>query len=159
MGKDVKEKRGELAPVESWFPVLESWFPPRLLEWLRWPERWPEPAWSTGGWLRTEEVREDDALVVRVEAPGIDPDRDVEVTVRDGMLHIRVERREEERDTEGGRVRSEFRYGSFRRSLPLPAGASEADVKATYKDGIVEIRIPVSEPAATAQKIPVQRQS
>ncbi len=147
-----KERGGELAPAESWLPVLESFFPPRLLDWLRWPE-----PWSGAQWLRTEELREGNDLVVRVEAPGIDPDRDVDITVRDGMLHIRVERREEQRDEQSGRVRSEFRYGSFRRSLPLPSGANEGDVKATYRDGIVEIRIPVSEAAATAQKIPVQR--
>lgn len=49
-----------------------------------------------------------------------------------------------------------LRYGSFRRDLPLPKGASESDVKASYKDGILEIRFPQPKAeVATAKKIPI----
>jgi HSP20 family protein len=99
--------------------------------------------------IRVEEFREDGALVVRADLPGIDPDKDVELTVSDGMLHIRAERREEEKQEDKGYLRRELRYGSFSRTLPLPEGATESDITATYRAGILEIRVlePKREPA------------
>lgn len=106
--------------------------------------------------IRVEEFREDGALVIRADLPGIDPDSDAEVTVSGGMLHIDAERREEEKREEGAYVRREVRYGSVSRSLPLPEGVTEADISATYKDGILEVRVPEPrrEPAA---KVPISR--
>jgi HSP20 family protein len=92
--------------------------------------------------IHVEEYREDGTLVVRADLPGIDPDKDVELTVVGGMLHIEAERREEEKREGTGFLRREVRYGSFSRSLPLPEGVTEADITATYTDGVLEIRIP-----------------
>ncbi len=101
------------------------------------------PHWLEGGDLiRVEEYRDDGMLVVRADLPGIDPDKDVELTVADGMLHIEAERREEEKQEGKGYLRQEVRYGSLSRSLPLPEGVTEADITATYKDGVLAIRIP-----------------
>jgi len=97
---------------------------------------------EAGDLIRVEEFREDGALVVRADLPGIDPDKDVELTVSHGMLRIEAERREEEKREEKGYLRREVRYGSFSRSLSLPEGVTEADIAATYKDGVLEIRIP-----------------
>lgn len=115
------------------------------------------PQWrAVGDLIRVEEFRDDGTLVVRAELPGIDPDKDVEVTVAGGMLHIQAERREEEKREEQGYLRQELRYGALSRSLPLPEGVTESDIKATYKAGILEIRIP--EPKVeTAAKIPIAR--
>ena len=87
--------------------------------------------------LRVEEFRDGIEYVVRAELPGIDPDNDLELTVQDGVLTLRAERKEEQRETH----RSEFRYGTFSRSLALPPGTDENDVRATYRDGILEIRV------------------
>ena len=87
--------------------------------------------------------------------PGIDPDKDVEITVSDGMLHLSAERRSETKTEDKKGYRSEFRYGSFSRSVRLPAGAGEEDVKATYTDGILEVRIPIDEKSNGARKIPI----
>lgn len=92
--------------------------------------------------IRVDEYREDGTLVVHADLPGIDPEKDVELTVSDGMLHIEAERREEEKKEGKGYLRQELRYGSLSRSLPLPEGVTESDIKATYKDGILEIRVP-----------------
>ncbi|MGZ4662358.1 MAG: Hsp20/alpha crystallin family protein, partial [Arthrobacter sp.] len=57
--------------------------------------------------------------------------------------------------------RSEFRYGSFLRTLPLPADVKEEDIKATYKDGVLEVRTPVPERAlaeSKATKLPITRE-
>jgi HSP20 family protein len=107
--------------------------------------------------LRVEDFTEGSEAVVRVEMPGIDPDKDVEISVRDHTLRLRAERRQETKTEEKGAYRSEFRYGSFTRTVPLPAGATEKDVKATYKDGVLEVRVPIDREAAEATKIPIQR--
>ncbi len=116
----------------------------------------PFPRWDAEGLIRVEEFREDGTLVVRADLPGIDPEKDVELTVSDGMLHIEAERREEEKKEGKGYLRQELRYGSFSRSLPLPEGVTESDIKATYKAGTLEIRIP--EPKQEpAKKIPIAK--
>ncbi|MBI2706244.1 MAG: Hsp20/alpha crystallin family protein [Actinobacteria bacterium] len=107
--------------------------------------------------MKIEELDEEGTRVVRAELPGIDPDKDVELTVDHGVLTISAHRRAETKSEEGGVYRSEFSYGAFRRSVPLPAGATEADVKASYHDGILEVRFPVDDEKAAAKKIPIAR--
>jgi HSP20 family protein len=107
--------------------------------------------------MKVEEFRDGDTLVVRAEMPGIDPDNDVEITVANRMLHRRAERRSETKTEDKRGYRSEFRYGSFSRSVRLPAGAGEDDVKASYNDGILEVRIPVDDSSNGAKKIPITR--
>src|SRR6266545_5686301 len=63
--------------------------------------------------IRVDEFHENGQLVVRAELPGIDPDKDVELTVSDHTLRIEAERREEEKTEDKGYVRKEMRYGSF----------------------------------------------
>jgi HSP20 family protein len=65
----------------------------------------------------------------------------VELTVDNGVLTIKAERREERKES----GRSEFRYGAFTRSVTLPAGADEDAVTALYNDGILEVRVPIKE--------------
>ena len=52
---------------------------------------------------------------------------------------------------------SEFRYGAFTRVLPLPPGASETDVTATYADGILEVRVPTRTDGDRSHKVTVTR--
>jgi HSP20 family protein len=109
-------------------------------------------------WLRVEEYREGDALVVKAEVPGIDPDKDVEITLLGNRLHIEV-RREEKSEHKGKEgYRSEFRYGTFSRSVTLPGGVRQDDVRASYHDGVLEVRVPVpEEPVAGSRRIPITR--
>jgi HSP20 family protein len=108
--------------------------------------------------LRVEEFEQDDTLVVRAEMPGIDPDKDVEITLADGMLTIRSERTEEAETSKRHFHRREIRYGAFSRTIALPEGTSDSDIKASYKDGVLEIRIPVP-PAhkSEAKRVPIAR--
>jgi HSP20 family protein len=126
--------------------------------WPRWAGfRTMEP-WSRFEHLpRVEEYREGGEFVVRAEMPGLDPDKDVELQVTDHTLRIRAERKEEQKTQEKGHYRSEFRYGSFSRMVELPSGATADDVKASYKDGILEVRIPVDAGKAETTKVPIQR--
>lgn len=108
--------------------------------------------------LRVDEFEEKGNLVVRAEVPGIDPDKDVEIRVSGGALSIRVEHTEREEDTKKEFHRKEIRYGGYYRTLPLPEGVKETDVSASYKDGILEIRVPVPEETETeAHRVPVNR--
>lgn len=116
---------------------------------------WPERALDL---VKVDEYTEGDALVIRADLPGIDPEKDVEISVEDGLLHVAAERREEEKTEERSYVRREIRYGSFTRDLPLPKGVSEGDVTACYKDGLLEIRVPMpSGEVVEAKKIPVSK--
>jgi HSP20 family protein len=73
------------------------------------------------------------------------------------MLHIHAERREEQKTEGKGYLRHELRTGTFSRNLPLPRGVTEADIKATYKHGILEIRVPMPEAEELEPtKIPVE---
>ncbi|HUZ21308.1 MAG TPA: Hsp20/alpha crystallin family protein [Acidimicrobiales bacterium] len=128
---------------------------------LELPERWRrmlDMETDFGRWMRVEEFREGDTLVVRAEAPGLDPEHDVELTVTGDVLEIRAHREEREEKKGKASYRSEFRYGAFERTVPLPAGVGADDVKASYKDGILEIRIPVpAELKSETTKVPVTR--
>lgn len=108
------------------------------------------------GWLRVEEFMDDGSLVVRAELPDIDPDKDVELSVAEGMLHIQAtrEQKTEKRDKE--MYRSEFRYGSFVRDVRLPEGTKDEDITASYKDGVLEVRVPMPEqPKETVTRVPI----
>ena len=109
--------------------------------------------------MRVEEFVDGDQMVVRAELPGIDPDKDVEITVAEGFMTLTAERREERTEGEEGTpgYRSEFLYGTFRRVLRMPEGATGDDVKATYADGILEIRMPMVVRPAMPSRIPVTR--
>lgn len=137
---------------------------------MRWP--WPEDRFDrmlremTRGWLgdqatrgeawplHVEEYVEDGTCVVRAELPGIDPDKGLEVEIADGAVHIKAHREERSKEELPDGYRSEFRYGAFERFVPLPDGASDAEVKASYRDGILEVRVPL--PAAEQKTEPVR---
>ncbi len=87
--------------------------------------------------IRVEEFIKDDHYMIRAELAGIDPEKDVEITVGSGYLAIRAERH----DKTEGKHRSEFRYGSFTRVLALPATADEEDITASYRDGILTVSV------------------
>lgn len=112
---------------------------------------------DTARQMHLEEFVEDDTCVIRAELPGLDPDKDIDITVENGLLHLQARREERTEDERPDRYRSEFRYGEFRRSLRLPEGVTDADVKASYKDGILEVRIPVPKiEATTPTRVPVE---
>jgi HSP20 family protein len=137
--------------------------PGRLWDWLdatpisRWLDG-VRPLFGDEDVLRIEQQVTDDTMVIKAELPGIDPDKDVEISVDDGVLRIHAERRSSATTEEQGTTRSEFRYGSFSRTLRVPKDMAAEDVSATYKDGILEVRFPFRVPtAAPPTKVPVSR--
>ncbi len=83
-------------------------------------------------------------VVVRAELPGIDP-KNVDIQVTEDRLTIKGEAKAEQEDKGRNYYMRELRYGSFVRSLALPGGVQGDEAKASYKNGILEIKIPKSE--------------
>ena len=102
--------------------------------------------------IRVEDELKDGSYELRAEIPGVDPAKDVDITVRDGVLTIKAER-SERKESNG---RSEFSYGSFLRSVTLPAGADEDAIKARYDKGILTVSVPVSEAEPAAKHVAVE---
>ena len=123
----------------------------------------PEPVrkFFEGDWevpaFPVEEYRDGATMVVRAELPNIDPEKDLDVSVSDGILHIKGERREGSEHKSKSGYRSEFRYGSFTRDIALPAGSSRDNVTASYHDGVLEVRVPVPEAGSSSTKVPISR--
>jgi HSP20 family protein len=103
------------------------------------------------GLMRIEDETKDGVYEVRAELPGVDPTDDIEVTVRDGQLTIKAERTQ----TSESNGHSEFSYGSFVRTIALPAGADEDDINATYDRGILTVTVPLSEDHPTEKRVEV----
>jgi HSP20 family protein len=102
--------------------------------------------------IRLEDEMQDGHYMIRAELPGIDPAKDIDVTVTDGRLTIAAERTER-KESKG---RSEFCYGSFVRSVMLPAGADEGDITASYDKGILTVSVAVPEAPPAEKHIKVQ---
>jgi HSP20 family protein len=135
---------------------LNKWVPSDVLEPIK---RFLDGDLTMSPSIKVEQFLDGSTLVVRAEVPGIDPDKDVDVSVSEGMLHITAEREEKSEQKSKTGYRSEFRYGSFTRSIALPPGAREEDVTASYRDGVLEVRAPapVATPDATTKKIRIDR--
>ncbi len=123
-----------------------------LFDWLESPLTMLRPI--SGQTMRVEDYVKDGRYVVRAELPGLNPEKELVVTVSDGILTIKADRKEKTED----KHRSEFRYGSFIRHLTLPAAADEEHIQASYDRGILEIAIPLKATHApdTERKIPVR---
>jgi HSP20 family protein len=94
--------------------------------------------------------------VVRAELPGIKQD-DVRVELSDDGLYIEGERKHESQEEGEGFFRSERSYGRFCRRIPLPQEAMKAeDARAEFKDGVLEVSLPMPESASRRRRVPIQ---
>lgn len=134
----LKRRRDEL-DMSDWLMM------PRWFDWTDSLRRMPTDS------MRVEEYEHNGELVIKAEMPGIDPEKDVEITMTDHSLRIKAERRQETKVEQSESFHTEFRYGSFTRLVELPAGASDKDVKATYDKGILEVHVPISTAAPTTR--------
>lgn len=111
---------------------------------------------AVAAWTPAVDVfsREGD-LVVRAELPGVDPEKDVDISLQDGVLSIRGERRHEERRNGDSYYRVESTYGTFQRTVVLPDGVKPEDIKASYENGILEVVVPKAAELTAAKRIPI----
>ena len=137
--------------------ALMRWDPFRELEEMsdRLNRMVTRPATRTNGkealtvadWMPTVDISETDGeYLIKAELPEVKKD-DVKVTLEDGILTIQGERRREKDEKTTKYHRIERSYGSFARSFSLPDQVDENGVKAEYKDGMLNLRVPKSEKA------------
>lgn len=155
----LKKESKELIPPESKrflapFEDMERWFEetfrrPFFSPWMprfRFPEIRELREFSP-----SVDIFEDgNDVVVKTELPGMGKD-DIEVNITDDVITISGEKKSEEKIEKKDYFRLERSYGSFSRSLTLPAEIQTDKAKAAFKDGVLEVRIPKSE--AAIQKV------
>jgi HSP20 family protein len=93
-------------------------------------------------------------LVIRAELPGVDP-KDVDITVTGDQLTIRGTREQRIDEQSRSFIHREFSYGSFERTVRLPGGVTGEDVKASYRNGVLELTMPVPE-QSKSRKVTIQ---
>jgi HSP20 family protein len=111
-----------------------------------WPARWLPGRGMEISAGAVDVYEEKDDIVVKAELPGMEKDN-IEVNISDHHLTIKGEKKKEEEIKEEDYYRSERSYGSFVRSLELPKDIQTDKVKAAFKNGILEIRMPKTEEA------------
>ncbi|MEZ0361923.1 MAG: Hsp20/alpha crystallin family protein [Hydrogenobacter sp.] len=111
----------------------------RLLEEL-WPGEEVERAFAPA----VEMYETDNEIVVKAELPGVKKEN-IEVSIKDNVLQIKGEKKEEREEKTEALHRVERVYGKFERVLTLPAEVKAEQVKAEFKDGVLEIRLPKAE--------------
>jgi HSP20 family protein len=155
------EKEDDAMALELWRPRLMDRSPFRDLarlgrdmeEAFGWPA-WPWGERETGWAPAVDMIDRKDEIVLRADLPGL-AEKDIEVTVQDGSLTIRGERKEEKEEKKEDYYCCERRYGLFARTLPLPAGVEADKVKATFKNGVLEVSMPKAK-EAKGKKIEVK---
>lgn len=102
---------------------------------------------TVADWVPTVDISEDDnEYLIKAEAPEVDK-KDLKVTIQDGVLTIQGERKREKEEKGKRFHRVERSYGTFARSFSLPEDATENDIKAEFKDGVLFVHLPKSEKA------------
>jgi HSP20 family protein len=106
-------------------------------------------------WVPAFDIKENEKeYVVIAELPGIDT-KDLDVSLSDGVLTVKGEKRQEHEEKHGDYHRIERRYGSFQRSFRLPGKVKTDNIDANYKDGILKLTLPKTEESET-KKIEVK---
>jgi HSP20 family protein len=108
-------------------------------------------------YLPLDVVDRGNAYEVKAALPGFKPE-DVELTFADGVLAIKAQRKQESESKDGSYLRRELTYGDYERRVQLPGDVKEADIKATFDNGMLTIEIP-KVPAPQAVKIPIAASS
>ena len=148
--------------IIPWRPRRDVWQPFRGMESLqdemnklfdfslgRYPLR--SMGLMEGAWSPSVDVFESkDNVMVKADIPGMKKE-DIDISVHGDMLTIKGEKKEETESKDKGSVKTERFYGSFNRALTLPSEVDEAKVKASYKDGVLEIILPKKEEAKPKQ--------
>ena len=164
--KSEEEKGEKRVPVKvaeesRWpgpFEEMEKWFD-NVLSRKFFPAAWfPRSRFSDEGAVSPMvDIFEDgDDLVVKAEVPGMQKE-EIEVNISGDSITISGEKKTEEKVDRKNYFRYECSFGSFSRRLPLPVETRIDEARATFRDGVLEIRLPKSEKAkAKVKKIPIE---
>lgn len=139
----VRHRKGQFSPLwedERWFENFfpRGWMRPFQMDWptfrelsANFEERIP----------RVDVVDRDTEVLVRAEVPGVDKD-DLDVSVTDNTVTIRGKTRHEEKEEKGDYYRCEISSGSFARTVTLPSDVDTEKADASFKDGVLELKMP-----------------
>jgi HSP20 family protein len=132
----------EATEAQPLFDPLERTYEPwaRPLR-TRWPEMFPQRSRDEEA-IPVHEQRENGVTTVRVDLPGVDPEKELFLSAANGTLRIEAERHEGSYTARAGHLCKQSRPGSLLRVLRLPDGTKASDITAEYVDGILEIHIP-----------------
>ena len=107
-----------------------------------WPAKGDDSSVVTSRWTPAVDIKEEpDRYVLKADVPGIDP-KDIEVTMENGVLILKGERSHEEREETENYKRMERVYGMFYRRFSLPDTADAEQIRATCRNGVLEVVIP-----------------
>ena len=115
-----------------------GWVRPWRVEWPAWPEM-PEMRMP-----KVDVIDREEDVVVRAELPGVEK-KDLEISTTDTTVTIKATTRHEEKEEKGDYYRCEISQGSFARTVRLPEEVDGGRAKATFKDGMLELRLPKTE--------------
>lgn len=106
------------------------------------------PFFRTGLPHSLDVYREKDDLVVKAELPGIKK-KDLDISLEDDVLTIKAEKKQEEVTEDADHYISERHFGQYSRTIALPFHVDEEKISATFKNGLLEMRLPKAEEAKT----------
>ena len=104
-----------------------------------------------------ESYVKDGNLVVRADVPGLEL-KDIEVSILGNILSVKGERKNEQEVKKDDYLHREVSYGAFERRMSLPEGAATDKVKASFKNGVIEITVPLAK-ETVAKKVPIQAEA
>lgn len=118
--------------------LQRGWFRPFPMKW---------PAWEGGDSShdtktpKVDVIDRDDEVVIKAELPGVDK-KDIDVSVTNNTVIIKGHTSHEEKEEKGDYCRCEITRGSFQRTMALPSNVDEENAKASFKNGILKLRLP-----------------
>jgi len=102
---------------------------------------------GAGEWFPSLDVAETkNDVVVKAEVPGMDP-KDIDISLSDGVLTIKGEKKQEREEKEGDYHLTERSFGAFTRAIQLPTEVQSDKIEASYKNGVLKVTLPKSEEA------------
>jgi HSP20 family protein len=127
------------------FELLRRDFPslPGVSDWM--DDAWFGTHFGNPGRVRVDVRENPKEVIVSAEIPGLEKKEDVQISVHDTHLHLsgKIERATEQQDENFHRT--ERFYGRFERTVSLPCPVVETGAKATYRNGVLEVRLPKAE--------------
>ena len=137
------EPKRALSPFEEMDRLFEDYF---SRGWMR-PFRWEWPSLGEmakpfeGKMPKVDVIERDDEVIVKAELPGVDK-KDLDVSVTENSVTIKGTTRHEEKEEKGDFYRCEISRGAYARTVALPSYVDADKAKASFKDGVLELKLP-----------------
>ena len=145
---------GVLAPWTDLKREMERLFDRFPMGRIEFGPRWDE-FMAVGEWAPSLDLSETkDALVVKVEVPGMDP-KDIKISLQENLLTVKGEKRQEKEEKDERYHRVERSYGAFTRTVRLPVAVDGSKVVASFKNGLLTVTLPKT-PASKGTTIPIK---